>query len=207
MPITIKCHGEYYAREGQLKLTKSFEEVVRAPSLEFFRQSWEKYTGTDDNGKMMFRTSTSINVRGMLKKKLIPMILTNKYQGSFVRVRRVFIDEVISEDGSPLDLPVNLLSISQLAMKIKRENIPLDPASYINVDELRTDIMEYEEDPETFKRHYATKSKKRQEEREFHELNNLNPLKVAPVSRETLVATPRGIMAVDKPTAATQAPF
>lgn len=161
MPITIKCNGEYYAKEGQLKMTKSFEEIVRAPSLKFFEQTFERYTGTDDKGDKQFRQSTSINVRGVLKKKLIPMILTKKFAGSFVRVRTVHIDEVISEDGSPLELSVNLLSIAQLAMKIKRENIPLDANSYLNADELRTDVMEYTEDPETFKRNYERKNQKR----------------------------------------------
>lgn len=175
MAITIKCHGEFYAREGQLKLTKPFEELVRAPSLKFFEQTAEKYTGTDDKGNLQFRTSTFINVRGVLKKKLLPMILSQKYQGTYVRVRGVTIDEILADKGEALDLPVTLMSIAQLGVLIKQRNIPLDIHSYLNVDELRTDVLEYQEDPNTFQRNYERKQKKRQEEREFRELNNLMP--------------------------------
>jgi hypothetical protein len=173
--ISIKCHGEFYAREGQLKLLKRFEETVKAPSLGFFSQTNTRYTGTDDEGKLMFKDTAFINVRGVLKKKLLPIILQNKYQGQFVRVRGVTIDEIFAPEGEYLDLPINLMSIAQLAVLIKQRNMPLDPKSYINVDELRTDVVEYLEDPDVFKRNYERKSKKRAEEREFMSLNDLLP--------------------------------
>lgn len=175
MAIVIKCHGEFYAKEGQLKLTKLFDETVKAPSLKFFEQTFEKYTGTSDDGKLQFRSSTAINVRGQLKKKLLPMILSSKFPGVFIRVRGVVVDSILGEDGAVLDLPLNLMSIPQLAKRVQDHNIPVDPSSYINVDELRTDIMEYEQDPENFKRTYQRKRQKRAEEREFRELNNLMP--------------------------------
>lgn len=191
MSIVIKCHGEFYAREGQLKMVKQFEETVKAPSLKFFEQTFEKYTGTDDNGKLTFRSSTSVNIRGQLKKKLLPKILTNKFPGVFIRVRGVTIDSVLGENNEVLDLPINLMSVEQLAKKARYQNIPVDPDSYINVDELRTDIMEYEQDPENFKRVYAMKQQKRAEDREFMELNGLIPTR-QPSAKKTL----KGIAAV-----------
>lgn len=175
MALTIKCHGEFYAREGQLKIMKTFEEAVRAPSLKFFEQTAVRYTGTDDDGKLKFSEKSFINVRGQLKKKLIPLILGRKYAGTFVRVRSVVIDEVVAEEGTALDLPITLMSFAQLAALMKQRNVPLDVSSYLNIDELRTDISEYLEDPDAFKRNFERKAKKRSEEREFMELNNLMP--------------------------------
>ena len=59
---------------------------------------------------------------------------------------------------------------------MKQRNVPLDVSSYLNIDELRTDIAEYLEDPDAFRRNFERKAKKRSEEREFMELNNLMPV-------------------------------
>lgn len=176
MAIAIKCHGEFYAKNGQLKLTLPFEEVVKAPSLKFFEQTSTKLMGTDDNGQLKFKESSFLNVRGQLKKKLLPIILSKKYQGQFVRVRGVTIDEITSDTSTEtIALPINLMSFTQLGALIKERNIPLDITAYVDVDDLRTDISEYLEDPDTFQHNYARKAKKRAEERAFMELNNLLP--------------------------------
>lgn len=175
MALAIKCHGQFYAREGQLKLMKEFEEIVRAPSLKFFEQTNTRYTGTDDNGQLQFRETSFINVRGVLKKKLLPMILSKKFPGVFVRVRGVVIDEVQAEGNDKLELPVQLMSFAQMGELIKQRRFPLDVGSYLDIDELRTDYLEYEQDPEAFKRNVERKAKKRSEEREFMELNGLMP--------------------------------
>jgi hypothetical protein len=176
MALAIKCHGQFYARDGQLKVMKNFEEVVKAPSLGFFKQTSTKYTGTDDDGKLQFRETEFINVRGILKKKLLPLILSKKNPGNFVRVRTVTIDEIKAADGEALELPVSLMSFSQIGALIKQRRFPIDTESYLDIDELRTDYLEYEQDPESFKRNQARRAKKRQEEREFMELNQLMPL-------------------------------
>lgn len=201
--IEIKCHGEFYARDGQLKLTLPFVETVRAPSLKFFEQTTTKMTGTDDDGKIKFRDTTFINVRGVLKKKLLPLILQKKHPGRFVRVRLVTIDEVIAPGET--ELPINLMSISQLAALMKQRNIPLDPNSYVSVDELRTDIQEYVEDPESFQRDYQRKAKKRAEEKEFMELNDLmpaDPLAPTPAAK----TTKKGLASIPAPVSRETAP-
>lgn len=196
--IEIRCHGQFYAREGQLKLLRDFEEIVKAPSLKFFEQTNTRYMGTDDNGKLQFKDTTFINVRGVLKKKLLPLILSKKYMGQFVRVRGVVIDEII---GGGTELEINLMSFPQLTQLIKQRNMPLDAASYVNVDELRTDVTEYMDDPDTFQRNYARKSAKRSEEREFMELNNLMPSTPTPLPIPTaqVVKAKKGIGSVAAP--------
>jgi hypothetical protein len=175
MPITIKCHGEYYSREGQLKFIRPFREDVNVPSLKFFEETTDRYIGTDDKGKLQFRSTTFTNVRGKMKKKLLPLILNQKYEGSFIRVRNVVIDEVVMDPKEATELPITLMSMAQLGALAKQQNIPLDPDSYVNVDELRSDILEYKQSPELFQENYARKQAKRVEERSFREMNGLIP--------------------------------
>lgn len=184
--ITIKCHGEYYFKSENLKGRKPFEQIIKAPNLEFFKQTAVRYTGTDDDGKMKFKETEFVNVRGIIKKKLLPLLLTPKYP-DFIRVRSVTIDEIISPDGKSLELPVTLQSRNQLIDLCKTKKIPVDAASYLDIDELRSDILEYQTDPDIFLRNMEFKNKKRSEEREFMALNDLIPPEVTatptPVSK------------------------
>ena len=201
MPLTIKCHGEFYSKQGQLKLTVPFTETVKAPNLKFFEQTATKYTGTNDAGELQFKDSTFTNVRGVLKKKLLPLILAKKYAGTYVRVRGVTIDEITADGNDNIELPINLMSINQLAGMIKLKNVPIDAFSYVNVDELRTDVMEYLTDPDVFKRNYARKSKKRDEEKEFMSLNNLLDTPAAlPVGAVPAPKASKGIKAAQEAT-------
>lgn len=180
MAITINVSGEYYSVQGTVKQVKDFTETIKAPSLEFFRQTNQKYLGTDDSGKLMFRTNSFINIRGRLKKQLLPQLLTKKYP-DFVRIRKITIDSILSSDGATIpELPVVLQSREQLAELIKARQMPIDPASYMDLDALRSDILLFQEDPDTFMAGYAARQAKRAEEREFMELNNLVPAAPAP---------------------------
>jgi uncharacterized coiled-coil DUF342 family protein len=60
-----------------------------------------------------------------------------------------------------------------LADLIRDEKLPIDPEAYVDIDELRTDIREYEEDPESFLRNKSRKDIRRQEERAFREMNGI----------------------------------
>ena len=177
MSINIKCHGTYYFKTEKDKGIREFREVVKAPSMHFFNETFTKLTGTDDNGKLTFRDTTFPNVRGRLKKKLLPVILSNKASQypNFVRIRGVVIDEIVSDGKERLDLPINLMSIAQLTEFIKDRRMPIDAASYMEIDELRTDVMEYQEDPDTFLKNRARKDQRRADEKEFLALNNLLP--------------------------------
>lgn len=171
--ILIKCTGMYYYKTESAKGTKPYELDVRAPSLEFFREHATKYTGIDEKtGKAKYSDRSFINIRGQLKKRLLPLLLSKEFT-DFARVKYVVINEVISETGENLDLPITLRSRNQLAVLVKEARMPIDADDYINIDELRTDILEYQQDPEAFNRDKARRDKRRSEERSFIAMNQL----------------------------------
>lgn len=170
--IVIKTHGEYYYKQDSNKGRKPFEQTIKAPSLEFFKQTSVRYMGTDDDGKLKTRVDEFINVRGIIKKKLLPMMLKPKFP-DFVRVRIVIIDEILDSKNQPLDLPIQLQSRNQLIALCKEKKIPVVAENYLDIDELRSDIIEYQTDPVMFQENFERKRKKREEERVFMELNGL----------------------------------
>lgn len=170
--IKIFTHGRYYYKTETAKGTKEFTQVVRAQSLEMFRETANKYMGTDDNGQQKFATRSFINVRGQLKKRLLPILLGRKYT-DFARVRYVVIDEIVSETGEKLNLPIDLRSRQQLEAMIRDEKFPIDPAEYVEIDELRHDMLTFIREPEAFLRDKPRLDKRRQEERAFLAMNEL----------------------------------
>jgi hypothetical protein len=187
--IKIVVHGRYYYKTETAKGTKPFSRVVRAASLEMFRETSQKYLGTDDQGRAKFKTNSYINIRGQLKKRLLPILLAKEFP-DFARVRFVVIDEVVSETGAKLDLPINLRSKAQLAAMIADEKMPIDPAEYIEIDELRADIIQYVQEPEAFLEQKPIKDRRRQEERSFAEMNGLGDETLPPI-REQKEKAPR----------------
>ena len=170
--VLIKCHGGYYFNKDSSKGIKPFEYDVKAPSLEFFRETTRRYVGVDENNQKQYKESSFINIRGVLKKRLLPLLLGRKYV-DFARVRFVVIDEVTSLDGANLDLPINLRSKKQLAQYVREKNMPMNPDEYIEIDDLRTDILEYETDADAFIRDMPQRMKRRTEEKEFIQMNEL----------------------------------
>ena len=179
-PIKIITHGRYYYKTETSKGTKPFEYTVRAASLAMFQESSQKYLGTDDQGNAKYRTNTYLNVRGQLKRRLLPILLARKFP-DFARVRYVTIDEILAEDGRNLDLPIHFRSRQQLAQMVKDEKIPIDPKEYLEVDDLRSDILSYIQEPDVFLKNKPLKDQRRQEEREFMELNDLGDETLPPV--------------------------
>ena len=178
--IKITVHGRYYYKTESAKGTKPYEFVVRSPTLEMYRETSQKYMGMDEKGHPKYKVNTYLNIRGQLKKRLLPILLSKKFT-DFARVRYVVIDEVVSETGEKLDLPINLRSKKQLAQMIADEKMPLDPAEYLEIDELRADIVQYIQEPEAFLRAKPIKDKRRQEERAFLEMNDMGDDTLPPV--------------------------
>lgn len=189
--IVIKTHGDFFFKRGDNdKGISPFSMRVRAPNLEFFRETFTKYCGMRDvpederarrekNGEVnvprqepVYAERSAINVRGLLKKKLLPMLLGPKNEG-FRRVRKCFIDEILSSDGSALDLDVRLMSRAQLTEYVRVKRLPMDVESYIDIDELRTDIEEYEKDKNSYFATLERRKRIRENERKFRELNEL----------------------------------
>jgi hypothetical protein len=192
--IAISCHGEFYFKADNIKGRKPFSQVIKAPNMDFFKQTAIRYTGTDDEGKLKFKETEFINVRGIIKKRLLPMLLPKKYP-DFVRVRSVTIDEIQTPDGQSLELPVTLQSRNQLIELCRAKKIPVEAASYLNIDELRTDVLEYQADPEVFLQNMERKSKKRAEEKEFMALNDMIPeTPAAETPKKITKPQPKGIV-------------
>jgi hypothetical protein len=189
--IKITVHGRYYYKTESAKGTKPYEFVVRSPSLEMYRETSQKYMGTDDNGRPKYKTNSYLNIRGQLKKRLLPILLSKKFT-DFARVRYVVIDEVVSETGEKLDLPINLRSKKQLAQMILDEKMPIDVSEYLEIDELRADIVQYIQEPEAFLNQKTLKDKRRQEERSFLEMNDLGDESLPPVREQK--ADTKGIL-------------
>lgn len=180
--IKIIVHGRYYYKTETAKGTKPYELEVRAASLEMFRETARKYIGTDDNGREKYKETSFLNIRGQLKKRLLPMLLARKFP-DFARVRFVVIDEVVAEAGQKLDLPIDLRSRKQLADMIREEKMPIEAGDYLEIDELRSDILSYIQEPEVFLKNKPRLDRRRSEEREFMKLNGLEDESLPPVRK------------------------
>lgn len=174
MALTVNTSGEYYSVSGSVKQIKSFSIPVRVPSMEFFRQTTTRFDGVDENNKVKIRNIEFLNPRGQLKKKLLPQILGKKFP-DFVRVRKVVIDSIVADDGTPVtNIPITLRSREQLQQYIREQKLPVDANGYINIDELRADVLAAEQDPEFFARQRVIRDARREQEKEFMELNALD---------------------------------
>jgi len=187
--IKIFTTGQYYYKTETAKGIKKFSMVVRARSLEMFREESQKYIGTDDNGRAQFRKNSYLNIRGQLKKRLLPILLLRDHP-DFARVRFVTITEIVSEDGSSLDLPVNLRSRAQLVEMVQKEQMPLDPSEYLEIDDLRSDILQYLKFPEEFLRSKPLKDRRRAEDRDFVAMNDLGDETLPPVQEPKKIVPP-----------------
>ena len=175
--ITIQVTGEFYSVVGNLKTMKQFSEVVKAPSLEFFKEESRRYMGTDDKGNLKYELRSFLNVRGKMKKELLPQLLKRKYT-DFVRVRKCSIEKIEGDVG--LELPITLMSREQIGELVKAKKMPMDVNEYMSIDDLRTDVMMYLEDAEIFLQTYKAKRDKLKLDKEYLELNGL--VDTAPVA-------------------------
>jgi hypothetical protein len=181
-------HGGYYYKTETAKGVKMYSLVVRAASLEMFRETSQKYMGTEDDPQThlqrpKFKTHSYLNIRGQLKKRLLPILLRRQFP-DFARVRYVVIDEIVSETGAKLDLPIILRSKAQLAQMIQDEKMPIDPSEYIEIDDLRADILSYIEEPAVFLQNKPRKDRRRQEEHDFLIMNGLTDETLPPVMEQ-----------------------
>ena len=181
--IKIITHGRYYYKTDTAKGTKPYQINVRVASLEMFREQSQKYLGTDDQGQPKFRVNSYLNIRGQLKRRLLPILLGRKFT-DFARVRYVTIDEIISESGEKLNLPIDLRSREQLTALITEEKMPIDPDEYLEIDDLRQDITQYIQAPEVFIQAKPQKDRRRQEEKSFLAMNDMGDETLPPRKEE-----------------------
>lgn len=108
-----------------------------------------------------------------MKKQLLPLLLA-KTHPDFVRVAAVIIDSIETDKGKELDgLPVQLQSRKQLKVHCADNKIPILADEYLSIDELRSDILAYTEDPKSFLRNKERKNSRRRADNEFMRLNGL----------------------------------
>ena len=183
--ILVKLHGQYYWKTNNQKGIKNFTKEVRFPSLEIFRETTRKYIGTKINeetkiAEPQYKVQSIINIRGMLKRRFMPILLAKEFT-DFARIRFVSIDEVVPLNGQRLNLPINIQSREQLKEYLLEKSIPINADEYIDIDELRSDIFDYQNSPDTFLIQKSRKDRIRNDEREFLEMNaiheNLPPRK------------------------------
>lgn len=79
------------------------------------------------------------------------------------------------------------MSRKQLAQFLADRDIAIRVDSYIDIDELRSDIFDYLENPEVFLKNKSKKDQRRQDEREFLEMNNLTGVSLPP--RKDVIVT------------------
>ena len=173
--ILVRTHGQYYFKNDNIKGVRSFTKDVRFPSMEIFRETVRKYIGTKINettklSEPQYRESSIINIRGLLKRRFMPILLARDFP-DFARIRFVSVDEVV---GSESDLPINIQSREQLKGMLLEKHIPIDPDDYVDIDELRSDIYDYFEAPENFLAQKSRKDRIRNDERAFMEMNGIS---------------------------------
>ena len=171
--ILIRTHGKYYFRADSLKGEKDFTHDVNVGSLDIFREQAFKRTGTDDNGNPTYRTTEFLNVRGILKKRLMPILLQRKHP-DFARIKYVVIDEIIIPPGQAVELPVQLMSRPMLAQRIREISAPINVSEYVDIDELRSDVLAFLEDPKTFIQDKPRRDARRAAEADFMSMNDIS---------------------------------
>ena len=160
---------------------KVFEANIAVPkaNITIFDDVTERVCGQDENGKAIIKRTEFTNYLGILRRKLIPAKLkaTNP---DFQAVRDMRVIEVVGVNGAEVDdltLPISMLSVEQLKRfcnfhSISKEDI--DPAKYLDIDELREDVFNFREDPESFRRQAENKRGRRANEAAFKEFNDID---------------------------------
>lgn len=190
--ILVRTHGQYYYKTDTQKGIRSFTKEVRFPSMEIFRETVRKYVGTKINpdtklSEPQYAESSIINIRGLLKRRFMPILLAREFP-DFARIRFVSIDEVV---GSGTDLPINLRSREQLRELLAAKSIPINVDEYLDIDELRSDIFDYFESPDSFLAAKPHKDRIRSEERAFMAMNQVSD--TLPPRKDT-IEKPRSVV-------------
>jgi hypothetical protein len=158
----------------------TFVEGVLVPSnaLSVFDEVATRYEGTGEDGTAKTKTTSFRNYLGRLKKKMLPMKLSVR-DVMFAAVREFYVEEVVGYGGADvvdLGLPIKLMSIAQLKQYCQFHSISkadIDPSSYLDVEDLREDIWNYNEDRVAFQARIEKMREKRMAEKAFMDLNSV----------------------------------
>lgn len=179
----FRCKGRFITKPdmdtGKRSVVTFVESVlVPANALSVFDETATRYEGTNEDGTQKIKNTSFRNYLGKLKKKMLPMKLSAR-DGTFAAVREFHVEEVIGHGGADvvdLGLPLKLMSIAQLKQYCQFHSISkgdIDPSSYIDVEELREDLWNYNEDKVAFLARAGKMRENRSAERAFLELNSV----------------------------------
>lgn len=179
----FRCKGRFITKpdmESGKRSVVTFVESVLVPSnaLSIFDETAVRHEGTNEDGTAKTKTTSYRNYLGKLKKKMLPMKLSAR-DGNFAAVREFHVVEVVGHGGADvvdLGLPLKLMSLAQLKQYCQFHSISkgdIDPSSYIEVEELREDLWNYQEDKIAFLARSSATKKTREAERAFLDLNSV----------------------------------
>ena len=179
----FRCKGRFITKPDPDTKSRSvitFVESVLVPAdaLSIFDETATRYEGTNENGEQRVKTTSFKNYLGKLKKKMLPMKLGAR-DVTFAAIREFHVEEVVGHGGADvvdLGLPLKLMSMAQLKQYCQFHSISkadIDPSAYIDVEELREDLWNYNEDKEAFRARASAVRGTRAAERAFLELNTV----------------------------------
>ena len=179
----FKCKGRFITKPdmdtGKRSVVTFAESVlVPANALSIFDEVATRHEGTNEDGTAKTKTTEFRNYLGKLKKKMLPMKLSAR-DGNFAAVREFHVEEVIGHGGADvvdLGLPLKLMSLAQLKQYCQFHSISkgdIDPSSYLEVEELREDLWNYQEDKVAYLARASSTKKTREAERAFLDLNSV----------------------------------
>jgi hypothetical protein len=207
----FKCSGRYFTKLREVAGTrarqaKDFKVDIKIPAgdIDIFIEKHRNVGKQIDDPKNHLKIVNEVkevvfrNYGGVLRKKLVPLKLAAIAEAKggyedFSRIRNMRVDEVIGINGakvSDLDLPLNMLSMPQIFDFCSKNGIlsdVIDVHSYLDIDDLRSDLYEYMDDPEVFRRkvdegktkggrgskHRSIFLEERERERRFREINDI----------------------------------
>lgn len=198
----FKCRGQYLTQKDEKgkKRNLGFSANVAVPSanVSIFEESSNRYSGTDENGNQQFKSTSFMNYRGVLKKKLLPLKLAKQYP-DFLAIKTLEVEEVVGVGGADvndLDLPITLLSLSQIKAYCQFHAISkadIDPQSYLSLADLRTDVYDYMDSRDAFRARKEKSQLRRANELAFRLANDIDADAI--LAREPQIREPKGKVA------------
>lgn len=151
---------------------KAFKPLtLKFDSLEPFREIHKFTVGHDyEKNIPIIEERRVVNIQGVIRRDFGHRYLS-RIPG-FKCIRKIGIDAVEAHNGAPWEeIPVRFLSRSLLEKYIKLHHIPLDPRDVEDTGRLRSLVMCFDDDKETFYRRLDELKNRVAHEHQYRELN------------------------------------
>lgn len=198
----FKCRGQYLTQKDEdgkkRNLGYSANVAVPAANVGIFEESTSRYQGSDEEGNPQYKTTSFMNYRGILKKKLLPLKLAKQYP-DFLAIKTLEVEEVVGVGGADvndLELPITMLSLAQIKSYCQFHAISkadIDPQSYLSLADLRTDLYDYMYSKEAFRARKEKSQSRRANESAFRLANDIDADAI--LAKEPQTREPKGKVA------------